>query len=335
MMLKSNRISLLGLGVCLCLTTVPVLAQGVYVSGDGSVVSNGALGYFFGAAGAGHSMAGGDMVMTDLKSPGALSSGRDVSCSACQISGNVAAGRNVSLAHSPQVGSIAAGHDVTVLDCQVLGSISAGHGASLSQSTVQGNLSAGHEADLEGSHVQGSLYQGGHALKLSASSVQRDIHFQGNSQQSVMSGQNSQISTQNGYSTVRVGEHSLSRLNGYTVQGAAQQTTVITPQQGIYVNGRKVSGDGPKTYAQFREAFPLAPVVEGPGWSEDANSSATSAVTQGKSLHQPEFNVLELTNNSVVNGQVMFESGYGKVVLHPGSRLVGQVVNGWVEKVAQ
>lgn len=272
--------------------------------------------------------------MTALRSSGALSAGRDASCTACQMLGNMSAGRDIHLLHSPQVGAVSAGHDVTVQDSHVLGSISAGHGVALLQSTVQGNISTGHEADLQGSLVDGSLFQGGHHLRLIASTVGQDVRFQGTqtSGQTVAS-YFAATGLQNGVSIVRVGEHSFSRLNGFTVQGAMNQTTVITPQQAIYVNGRKVSGDGPKTYTQYRQAFPMAPQVEGPGWQNNPAETGTVTSREMKPGNEPVVNILELTGNSQVNGRVVFESGYGKVLLHPGSHLVGQVVNGTVEKL--
>jgi uncharacterized Zn-binding protein involved in type VI secretion len=319
------RISLLGLGVWMNLSLSPCLAQGVY-NANGVWAGADAGAYSGGTV----SLAGADRVMSDVKSQGAMSAGRDVRCSACEIEGNVAAGHDVYLQHNPHVGSIAAGHDVTLLDSHVWGSISAGHGAVLLQSSVQGNISTGNEADLQASQVQGSLSQGGHHLTLDGSSVAGDIYFRGAPLPGGTSAQESSVISQNGSSSVRVGGHSLSRVNGYTVQGAEQQTTLITPQQTIYVNGRKVSGDGPKTYAEYRDAFPMAPVVAGPGWTDGAPASPAYSASS-----RSVVSVLELSNNSAVNGQVVFESGYGKVILHPGSRFAGPVVNGRVEKAAR
>ena len=40
-------------------------------------------------------------------------------------------------------------------------------------------------------------------------------------------------------------------------------------------------------------------------------------------------------NNSVVNGQVAFDSGYGKIRVYKGSQFNGKVVNGVVEKMPE
>jgi len=328
-------------------------AQGVFISGHGASASMIAGS----ATEPGHADAGamGDAVLSGLTSPGALSAGRDIDCRVCRVDGNVSAGRNVRLEQSSQVGSIAAGNDVWLANSRVLGSISAGHAITLSQSQVQGSLSTGSEAALQDSSVQGSLSQGGHHLKLDGSTIGQNVYFQGasvsnvsdnaifnNGSTIVSSGSVTRLHYQRGGSFVRVGTHSLSRVNGYTVQGAEGQTTVITPQQSIYVNGQKVSGEGPKTYAQFQADNPSAPVVEGPGWP-DAASTATSGQQEQQSAarhktttgqaHPPVQNWLELSGNSQINGQVVFESGYGQVLLHPGSWLNGQVVNGSIQKL--
>jgi hypothetical protein len=278
-----------------------------------------------------------DLMLSGLNTAGALSAARDIQCRGCQVQGNVSAGRDIRLEASPQVGSIAAGRDVSLTDTQVRGSVSAGHGVTLAKCQVRGSLSTGNQAELRDSAVDGSLALGGARLNLDASTVAQDVYFQGThspvSQVGISSG-GSLIRHQDGSSFVRVGPRSLSRMNGYTVQGAAGQTTVITPEQSIYVNGRKVSGDGPKTYDEYRGDEPDAPAVEGPGWSSQSNSPTaanTSGAARTASNRQPAVNWLELSHNSRINGQVVFESGYGKVLLHPGSRVDGKVINGTVE----
>ncbi len=139
----------------------------------------------------------------------------------------------------------------------------------------------------------------------------------------------------NNTATVRVGSTGLSAINGFTVKGAMNQTTVITPEQSIYVNGRKVSGEGPASYQAYQAANPEAPTVYGPGWDPSVVSSSHKAATgnsKKKAENKPVVNVLELRNGSTVSGQVQFDSGYGKIVVYPGSQFLGKVVNGFVEK---
>jgi hypothetical protein len=324
---------------------VPVGAQGSMIS----VQNMGSGDSSWSAASAGSAVASlggtylgshGDVLLSGLNTAGALAAARDIHCRDCQVQGNVSAGRDIRFEASPQVGSIAAGRDVALTETQVSGSISAGHEVTLAKSRVQGNLSTGSLADLKNSAVQGTLALGGPRLNLDASTVARDVYFQGaHSQGSTISqiagySGGSLIRHHNGGSFVRVGPNSLSRVNGYTVQGGSGQTTVITPGQSIYVNGRKVSGEGPKTYTEARQDDSAAPMVEGPGWSSEQKSSSAAgpdASTQASSAGQPVVNWLELSHNSQINGQVVFESGYGKVLLHPGSRVNGKIVNGTVE----
>lgn len=143
---------------------------------------------------------------------------------------------------------------------------------------------------------------------------------------------------------ISVGSSGVSSVNGYTVQGSAQQTTVITPDQCIYVNGRLVSGQGPATYGDYTGSHPGALQVQGPGWSQAMNSvttiTATASTTQNaaaqtgdSSTNASVVNVLELVNNSTVNGNVVFESGFGEIRVEKGSQFNGKVENGHVVRL--
>jgi hypothetical protein len=97
-----------------------------------------------------------------------------------------------------------------------------------------------------------------------------------------------------------------------------------------------VSGEGPKTYAEYREAHTGAPSIQGPGWvdapkvSDEKKGHANPHAAQSHTV----VNTIELANQSRIDGDVVFESGYGKVILHPGSEVTGKIINGRIERVS-
>lgn len=289
--------------------------------------------------------AGRDISLNNVVVEGKLAAGRNISCQGCTISGSVSAGRDVLLERCPQVYSISSGRNAELRQIQVLNQVSSGNDITLQDVTVETGLQAGNQVHAGNSTIHGSLSLGGHYAKLDHSTA-AEVRFIENG--SVFNGTGnhitSMVSTGNlvngnvtisrgGSSYVHVGPGSLSSVNGYAIKGAANQTTIITPEQAIYVNGRKVSGDGPVQYEQYRAQHPGAPVVQGPGWAAGQTTDLADAKT-GKSDSKVPVNVLELTNNSVIHGPVVFESGYGKVVVYPGSTFNGKVVNGTVEHLS-
>ncbi len=274
---------------------------------------------------------GRDMQLHAVQVEGKLAAGRDVTCTQCEIQGGIAAGHNVLLEGCPQVGSISSGHNTEITGSQIANNIASGNDILLNGSTAAQRVSAGNQVLSENSTIKGLLKAGGHYIRLDHSQA-ADVLFS-NSNQLSMGG--IQVSG-NSHSVVSVGASSLSSINGYTVKGAMNQTTLITPEQAIYVNGVKVSGEGSRFYADYRAAHVEAPVVEGPGWARELSmvAPASSKPKAQKLDKTPKtvVNVLELTNNSVVSGLVQFESGYGKIVVHKGSQFNGRVQNGIIEK---
>lgn len=272
---------------------------------------------------------GRDLSLHAVQVEGKLAAGRNITCTECNITGNVSAGKDVLLEGCPEVRNIATGHDAEVTRSHIVYNIAAGHDVTLNEATVDQRVSAGNQVMAEQSAVKGLLSLGGHYARLDGSTA-TDILF--SDQNNISSNAGIHIGGNN-FSSVRVGSSSLSSINGYTVKGAMNQTTVITPEQTIYVNGAKVSGDGPKTYGEYQGKHPEAPTVHGPGWTSDTPVSSTKSASKGK-IDKTVVNTLELTNHSVVSGQVQFESGYGKILVHKGSEFQGKVVNGFVEKLS-
>ncbi|WP_303674151.1 hypothetical protein [Vampirovibrio chlorellavorus] len=274
---------------------------------------------------------GRDLMLSAVQVEGKLAAGRNLTCNNCAIGGNISAGNSIALNECSQVQNIAAGHDAEITHSTVNQGIAAGRNVILHDATVSQRVSAGNEVALEHSEVKGLIALGGHLATLDDSKAS-DILFSERNQTMgsgiIIGGNNS--------STVRVGPTGLSAINGFTVKGAMSQTTVITPEQTIYVNGRKVSGEGPVSYQAYQATNPEAPTVYGPGWDPSVLSSSapkTAALSSKKKAeNKPVVNVLELRNGSTVSGQVQFDSGYGKIVVYPGSQFLGKVVNGFVEK---
>jgi hypothetical protein len=277
--------------------------------------------------------AGRDILFNGVMVNGRVSAGRNVTCHDCTLSGGVAAGNDVQLEHCAQVHSVASGHNAALVASRILSHVSSGHDVSLDDVTVDNGLQAGNQVTALNSTMNGTVSLGGHYARLEHSNA-AEIRFEerGHSviSQGVYGGSVIVGGGRSG-SHVSVGAHSLSSVNGYTIKGAPEQTTVITPEQTIYVNGRRVDGAGPKSYAEYRNGHPEAPEVQGPGWVEGSESGERPLQSR-KNEKGPVVNVLELVNNSVVNGPVVFESGFGKIRVEKGSQFNGKVMNGTVER---
>lgn len=278
---------------------------------------------------------GRDMQLHAVQVDGKLSAGRSVTCTECHILGGVSAGHDVTLEGCPEVRHVSTGRNAEVTRSRVASHIAAGHDVILNNATVEQRVSAGNQVIAEKSSVKGLLSLGGHYARLDNSQAGDVLFSQAITGSVVSSG--IQITSGNS-ANVNVGPGSLSSINGYTVKGAMSQTTVITPEQDIYVNGAKVSGEGPANYAEYRTRHPEAPSVRGPGWATDspvAGKAVAKSASKAKAdmASKTVVNVLELANGSVVSGQVQFDSGYGKIMVRQGSEFKGNVVNGYVEKL--
>ncbi len=293
-----------------------------------------------------------------------VSAGRNVTLNGTQVLGNVMAGREVEGSNCSIQGSLMAGRDVQLSNCSSVAAVSAGRALNLSNTTVNGNVSAGTAMTLSGATIHGNASAGGEvslrntridqtlsatvprlvldsttvdSIKLGAPStaLNNGVFISSNNNSHVItnnsvitSGNGIVINGRSGNNLVTVGPGSLSNVNGYTVKSSATQTTVITPDGSVYVNGSKVSGDGPASYSEYRTQFTQAPNVHGPGWSDDGVSTRNPEEMGAAMAEQ----VVELTNNSVVTGNITFEGGRGRVIVHNGSRFEGTVEGGTVQR---
>lgn len=258
-----------------------------------------------------------------------LTVGRDATLDHCTLVSNIQAGRNLILENTTVEHDVEAGRQLKLLNAVIKGNASAGGAVEIRNSKIGNTLSAAapylalHQATLNHLH----LHQPYSAVQTQFSTpVSRQTVF--SNQGVVVTGRvhNSVLQHHGGKATVAVGAHSVSHVNGYTVKSTEQQTTVLTPHGAIYVNGHKVSGEGPAQYEQFRAAHSEAPSIEGPGWSSGA------LVTGHQKLQENGFvQIVELFSNSHIQGNITFESGQGKVIVHPGSKFEGQVHGGTVD----
>jgi hypothetical protein len=221
-------------------------------------------------------------------------------------------------------------------------SVSTGRDLTLQDATIQGNAYIGGQVTLNKAVIGNTLSLASHRLVLTGSNVNNikmylpQRHSFSNAgpliaSNTVMTGQGiviggNVIGASNG-SFVNVGPQSVSSVNGFTIKGSPDQTTIITPENTIYVNGTNVSGNGPKHYEDYKATHPNAPSVSGPGWT---SSNQTPMLQETQDTVQQ---IVELTENSLIQGKLYFESGRGKVVVHPGSRFTGSVEGGTIERL--
>lgn len=283
--------------------------------------------------------AGRDMNLNDVTVDGHITAGHNLKCQQCTVSGNISVGHDIELEQCGQVKGIVSGHDATVVSTNVMSKMAVGHNLTLEHATLESGAHVGNQVIATDSTVKEPLLLNGNTVTLDHSTTGAITFAQpsGTTMSESISGTGSILIQHGSYANVQVGTNSLTNLNGYTVKGAPSQTTVITPDQTIYVNGAKVSGEGPKTYEQYRQAHTGAPNIQGPGWIDNlsvADKPHAKQHMQDNPQSKVVINTIELTNQSRIDGDVVFESGYGKVILHPGSELNGKIVNGRVEHVS-
>jgi hypothetical protein len=289
-----------------------------------------------GAEETGNVTVGGNVVLNGTTVDGHVLAGRGVDARQCTILGNLSAGRDVTLEGCHSVMSLFAGRSATLANSTIQKDVQAGRNLSLEDVVIHGNAEAGHNVTLNSATIDGTLSTATPLLILSRSTLNH-IRFQvprgsvsisGNGvimgAGSVVSGNGVSITSMEGRTQVRIGNSGTSSINGYTIKGASGQTTVMTPDNSLYVNGSKVHGDSPETYAQYQEQHPEAPHVVGPGWIATGSSGDLPA------LPEPD-QILELRDHSVVNGDITFEGGHGKIIVTAGSRFLGEVHGGTVE----
>ncbi len=252
--------------------------------------------------------------------------GRDLNLNGASIKDHLAAGRNVQCTDCYLQGKIAAGRDVVLTRSDITGSVAAGRSVMLEQVTATHNITAGRSLTLRDSHVSGKITLGGPSATLDHSTVGA-VRFTGLGGFQSIGTNNIQINANGSRaSVVSMGSNGMSSINGYLIKSSLSQTTLITPEQTVYVNGRKTSGAGPDDYEAYRLKTPGAPFLHAPGWTLQ---QASSSASERDSIEY----VLEMMNGSTVEGPVVFEGAKGKVLLHGASLLRGEVINGTVEKL--
>jgi hypothetical protein len=278
-------------------------------------------------------VSGRDAMLRDVTTSGKLIAGRDLECQGCKVSGPIIVGRNLELRQCEALNAITSGRNAELSNTRVESNVTIGHDLMLNNAVINGETQVGNQVIAKDSSIQGPLFLQGNYLKLDHSAADT-ITFKKPEASLPNHHQNMTGSTllhSNGHTMVRVGSNNLSSVNGYTIKGASDATTVITPDSTIYVNARKVSGTGPKTYSAYQAAHPEAPHVQGPGWS--GNQETNSEIHSSHSAAQMPVNTLELINRSKISAAVVFESGYGKILVHPGCEFTGKVTNGRVERL--
>ncbi len=276
---------------------------------------------------------------------GSVTAGRHVSGQGCMLNGKIRAGGSVSLKDCAEVQEIVAGKNVSLSGTRVNRDIKAGDHLILEDSQVFRNALSGGDVRLLNSMIHGELGTGGKHIQLENSTVQEiraygDGHTSssvisnvGILSQSVIGNNSSIIQNQHGHrAMVSMGNQGLSSINGYTVKSQNNQTTVMTPEGAIFVNGQKVSGNGPDDYTEYQALHTDAPNVQGPGWGASAahSSAHSSRATLDTIL---DTITVELSGNSSVLGDIRFERIPGKVILHPGSKVQGNIYGGSVQRL--
>jgi len=263
-------------------------------------------------------MVGRDVNLDGTTVNGNVMAGREVNAQQCHIAGSISGGSNVQAEHCASIGSIHAGRDLVLLHSHVEDQVNVGRNLRLTEAAVDGDATVGADADLNHAGIRGTLTIASPYLALHESTI-GNIHVEeGNGSINVMGNGSSVIVNNNhNQSVIHVGDNATSSINGFTVRSGNGQTTVITPDNTIYVNGSKVSGNGPASYSDYQGA----PWVEGPGWAASTSSSSTA----------PQ-QVVELMAGSTVTN-ITFDSGHGKVLLHSGAKILGSVQGGVTENL--
>jgi hypothetical protein len=144
------------------------------------------------------------------------------------------------------------------------------------------------------------------------------------------------------------------KVGGLQISATQTETTVKTPQGGVYVNGRKKSGPGPDHFGdigkspahggnspnkpgnlngssqgQGSQNTTPSPIILGPGWPSSQGISP-----RDDRETPPSRQTLTLDNNTVVQGKIIFEGKNG-VVRAPKDCQIdsSQVVGGVIRRI--
>jgi hypothetical protein len=272
---------------------------------------------------------------------GGVSAGRTIQARNCHISGNLSAGEDASLNNCTWLDTISTGRNLTLFNSTVNHDVSAGLNLNLFNTIIHGSASAAGEVTLENTHIDNTLAVAVPHLVLNKSTIatirltvpnsggmihsNNGVVINGSANGSVISNSRVFIGNNENSSLVTVGSGSVSNINGYTVKANDTETTVMTPDNSAYINGRKVYGVDASCYTDYRQSHPEAPQIAGPGWQDQPSNAFAS---------QAPMQIVELTNNSIVTGNIIFEGSRGKVIVRPGSLFKGNVEGGTVETIS-
>lgn len=307
------------------------------------------------------------LVGTRILSDESFTSSGSVKLGAETISGSVNTGGGATLEGTTVNGSMNVAGQALLRDATVHGNVNAAGGLEAKNAHFNANVNSGGLAEVEHSVVEGNLNVGGQP-KLDHSQVfgtfstasdnvtvvgsrLKDIRitesgFNVSSNTRVFSnyGNNTNIVGNNVTTTtstrisrssshVSVGPGSVSNINGFKVTATPTETTVITRDGSIYVNGKKVHGSGPNTYGELRAQAPETPSIQGPGWQESPEVLGKSNEGQSSKKGLPATHIIRLTDNSEISGDIVFEGGQGKLIIEKGSVFTGKVEGGTVERL--
>ncbi|MBY0405060.1 MAG: hypothetical protein K2X66_14260 [Cyanobacteria bacterium] len=150
---------------------------------------------------------------------------------------------------------------------------------------------------------------------------------------SIVVGPNAVIGGQNMGNVIKLLPGARIWENGFNVSATQTETSLITPDGTIYVNGDKVNGPGANTYAEFKKNNPKAPPLQGPGWKDEGVKHPKPDTPPVEVAKAPD-QILELESQAIITGDIVFESGNGKLILHPGATFTGKVEGGVIENAA-
>lgn len=274
-------------------------------------------------------MAGRSVKATNCHIRDSLSAGRDIELNGCNTTESISAGRRVALSHTTANRNVTAGSDLTLVHSIVNGNVTARRVAAIENSRIGETLSvANSRLVLDGSQVHNiQLARPEIAMVVTGNqsnvSINHGVISSGGGNL-IVNGNRVIVSPGYGQTIAAFGSGSVSNLNGYTVRSLQDKTTVITPDGNVYINGRKVSGDGPELYSDYQARDPGAPRIQGSGWPDN------QALEENSPSSEP-VQIVELVRNSIVTGLVRFEGGHGKIIVYKGSRFEGRVEGGLVE----
>ena len=291
---------------------------------------------------------GRDLVLNSSQVNGSLTVGRGLIANGSSIHGASTIGRDAFLNHCPRLGSLSVGRGLTLTQSHVEGSINVGRALQMDNSTITGDATVGRGLQLSHAEIMGTLHISSSQLNLKHARIgaldvqypdqngshhhSSSLSIHGSTIQGgsgvMIQGSRVTVTGSDNHTNIHVGPDSVTSLNGMTVRGGAGQTTVITREGTVYVNGKKVSGNGPESYAGYRAAHSNAPIIHGPGWTEGKMDSKSKTVST-----QPEETILQtvtLGDGTVIQGDITFESGKGKVEVMPGAEFSGNVIGGKV-----